>query len=496
MKVKTQIGALLVCAVVGVSCQKQQKAGEQQPTLPNIVFILADDMGYGDLGCYNSDSKIPTPHIDKLAKSGIRFTNAHAPAAWCVPSRYGLLTGQYPGRLDNYNVRKSLIKEGQETIASLLQRNGYTTACVGKWHLGFDEVDWADPSHIKTMKGGPVERGFDYFFGMHASLDIQPYFYIENGAAVQSPTETIEAGFSPGATSEVSGGFYRKGAISPDFKHSQVLDKFLEKALGFIDRHQKNTPETPFFLYLPLTAPHTPWLPKVEFVGKSEAGEYGDFTMQVDAWVGQVSAYLKENNLQKNTIVIFTSDNGPVWFDEDVAKFNHRSTGVFRGRKMDAWEGGSRMPFIVSGPSRFQSGIETSRMIGFTDMMATLADLTGDNTFNEEQYDSRSFLSELTGQSRQSIRNEWVVEKKAYLRDNWKYIKGNGMGRLLIKYGPNKESIVIEDIPGELYNLAEDPSEQNNLYDTHPEIVKAMDDRLHQILGESKEDKNDYLKYQ
>ncbi len=491
------LSLVLVTSAGIYSCQRPTDKQTAEKKQPNIVFILADDMGYGDLGCYNADSKIQTPNIDKLSENGIRFTNVHAPGAWCVPSRYGLLTGTYPGRLENLVLDKSLIKPEQETIATLLKRNGYSTACVGKWHLGFDEVDWKNPATISAMKGGPTQHGFDYFFGMHASLDIQPYFYIENEKAVQSPTEFIEAGFSPEATSEVSGGFYRNGAISPDFKHDEVLDKFVEKAFGFMDKHQQDNAEEPFFLYLPLTAPHTPWLPKEEFVGKSGAGEYGDFMMQVDNLVGQVSEYLKENNLLENTIVIFSSDNGPVWFDEDVEKYNHLSTGIFKGRKMDMWEGGSRMPFIVSAPSKFKSGIKTDQMIGFTDVMATLAELVGDEAFDNADFDSYSFLSALTDvKSETKLRNELVIEKNAYFKGDWKYIKGSGMGQLLIKYGPNKESIVIKDIPGELYNLENDLSEQNNLYNQHPEKVKEMEARLNEILGNTKTDKNDYLKYE
>ena len=264
---------------------------------PNIVFILADDMGFGDLTCYNSESKIPTPNIDRLAEKGIRFTNAHAPGAWCVPSRYGLLTGCYPGRLPELNTSQhSLIKPAQETLATMMKRNGYRTACIGKWHLGFEGVDWGNAATISEMKGGPVDKGFDYFFGMHASLDIPPYFYIENDHAVVSPTNSVGDHSSPDATSEVSGVFFRAGAISPDFKHEEVLDKFREKAFGFLDNHKKQNQEAPFFLYLPLTAPHTPWMPKEDFIGKSGAGEYGDFTIQVDNLVGQVIAYLKENN--------------------------------------------------------------------------------------------------------------------------------------------------------------------------------------------------------
>ncbi len=197
MKTKLSLFSILfiLCFVVLSLSEKVRASDLKDKKSPNIVFILADDMGFGDLGCYNSASKIPTPNIDKLADKGIQFTNAHSPGAWCVPSRYGLLTGQYPGRLAEMNIRKqSLIKPEQETLATMLKRNGYKTSCVGKWHLGFEGVDWSNPAGITEMKDGPTEKGFDYFFGMHASLDIPPYFYIENGKAVQSPTKEIGDG--------------------------------------------------------------------------------------------------------------------------------------------------------------------------------------------------------------------------------------------------------------------------------------------------------------
>lgn len=474
--------SLLILACISVIFHSCQTSKFKENAQPNIVFILADDMGYGDLGCYNNQSKIPTPHIDKLASEGVRFTNAHAPGAWCVPSRYGLLTGCYPGRLDKIQPwNGSLIKPGQETIASMLKRNGYNTACVGKWHLGFEEVDWDNPASISEMKDGPTQKGFDYFFGMHASLDIQPYFYIENGQAVKSPDGTIGAGASENPTSSVSGAFYRAGAISPDFKHDEVLDKFTEKAFSFIDK--QNNKKAPFFLYLPLTAPHTPWLPKPEFVGKSKAGEYGDFTMQVDALVGQVVAYLKEKNLLENTIVFFSSDNGPVWFHEDIEKFEHESVGVLRGMKGDLWEGGSRIPFIARYPAKFGKGKASTQLIGFTDMMATLADVVGDKSINSTNFNSHSFLPVLTNSGlNKELRNDIVVEKKSFIQGDWKLIVGSGQGGIAARYAPDKKYIFTEKIAGELYNLKEDLSEQNNLFDTYPEKVKEMTEALNNII--------------
>jgi arylsulfatase A-like enzyme len=471
----------VIISLLALSCSNRQEPETKQA--PNIVFILADDMGYGDLGCYNLDSKIATPHIDSLAEEGVKFTNAHAPGAWCVPSRYGLITGRYPGRLASLNTRKgSLIKAEQATLATMLKKQGYRTACVGKWHLGFEGMDWENPSNIDELKGGPVDVGFDYFFGMHASLDIPPYFYIENNQAVESPTLTVEANASEDATSDVSGAFWRSGAISPDFKHAGVLDKFREKALEFMDDHLRSHGDAPFFLYLPLTAPHTPWLPKVEFVGKSPAGEYGDFTMQVDQLVGQVLEYLEQNKLREHTMFVFSSDNGPVWFHEDQIKFDHLSTGGLRGMKGDMWEGGSRIPFIVSSPTLISEGRSSDQMICFTDLMATLADLNGKKIPEEAGFDSYSFLHVLEDRKPDGpVRSDLVIENKVYFSGDWKFIDGSGQGGIAARWAPDKAYIVTEEIPGELYNLQVDLSEQNNLYDVHPEMVQELRAKLKSI---------------
>jgi len=251
MKLNILLPFLFILLITG--CRTNQK---EQEKLPNIVFILADDMGYGDPGCYNSKSKISTPNIDKMADEGIMFTDAHSPGVWCVPSRYGLMTGCYPGRIDLNWRQRALIVENQETIATLLKRHGYSTAVIGKWHLGFDNINWENPSKINELEGSPVEKGFDYFFGMHASLDIPPYFYIENNKVVEPVTDSVPDNSSVDATTPISGAFWRGGACSPGFKHADVLDVFTRKAKNFI----KEQKEKPFFLYFALPAPHTPWL--------------------------------------------------------------------------------------------------------------------------------------------------------------------------------------------------------------------------------------------
>jgi arylsulfatase A-like enzyme len=250
---------------------------------PNIVIILVDDMGYGDLGCYNQDSKISTPHIDRLAREGMRFRDAHAPGPLCHMSRYGLMTGRYPFRIDvGIWPRLPLIAEGQMTIASLLKARGYRTSMVGKWHLGFKENGYENP-----LPGGPIDCGFDTYFGIRASTDIPPYFYIRDDMAISPPTEFIEQRQSEGWTN-IQGEFWREGGIAPGLELKDVLPRFTNEAIEVIDDHARigGRNKEPLMLYLAYPAPHTPWLPSPEFVGKSGASMYGDFMMMVDSEIG------------------------------------------------------------------------------------------------------------------------------------------------------------------------------------------------------------------
>jgi len=440
---------------------------------PNIVFIMADDMGYGDPGCYNPESKTPTPNIDQLAAEGIRFTNAHSSGASCIPARYGLLTGRYPFRVDlNKQKFTSLIDPGRITIASILKKHGYHTACIGKWHLGFNEgrnTDCNTPLH-----GGPIDHGFDYFFGMHASLDIPPYFYIENDHCVAAPTQIIEERHSPGVK-PIQGAFWRRGKIAPNFKHEEVLPKFTHKAINFIEQHQKDSPEQPFFLYFALPAPHTPWLPLDQFKGKSKAGDYGDFVVQVDDAIGQVLQTINRLGLKDNTLVFFTSDNGPVWFDEDIKKYNHRSADGLRGMKIDAWEGGHRMPFIARWPGKIKPGTVSDETICFTDMLATFAAIMGDTLPENAGEDSYNILPVLLGQKHKTpLREATVIENRVIIQGDWKLIFGSGMGGLTRRYATNINKEQAPKTKGELYNLKDDLSEKRNLYDEHPEIVERL----------------------
>ena len=471
------VGAVTAAAAVpSVFSGLAQAGASGDGSRPNIVFILADDLGYGDPGCFNPESKIPTPNIDSLAQEGIRFTNAHAPGTWCSPSRYGLLTGRFPLRTEIRKIRRTRgIEPDRMTVGSLLQKNGYRTACVGKWHLGF-EGGWKDRDWSKPMRGGPVDCGFDYYFGIPASLDIPPYYYIENDRCVAPPTETVAANSSEGVTA-IQGAFWREGKMSPGFRFDSVLPTLFDKSAEFIRRQHENRPDQPFFLYLPLSGPHTPWLPTTQFEGQSEAGMYGDFATQVDDGVGRILKLLDRLGLTENTLVFFSSDNGPVWFDADEERYDHKSVGPLRGMKADAWEGGHRMPFVARWPGHIPKGSTSDQVICFTDMLATFADLVGDDLPDEAGVDSFNILpTMLSGGSNEARHGPVVVEDRAIIDGKWKLIQGSGMGGLHRGFDPDlKNSEKKTKRPeGELYNLARDIDESNNLYDERPEMVEQL----------------------
>ncbi|MBL4884386.1 MAG: arylsulfatase [Planctomycetaceae bacterium] len=465
--------------ILQVSCL--QSFAAQADTKPNIVVILVDDMGYGDPGCFNSESKIPTPHIDSLARDGMCFTDAHAPGPLCHMSRYGLMTGRYPFRTNvGLWPKQPLIESDQMTIATLAKSQGYRTAMVGKWHLGFKE-----DGYDKPLPGGPVDCGFDSYFGIRASTDIPPYFYIRDNQAIQPPSLRITANSSKG-WSRIQGAFWRAGGIAPNLTLDGVLPRFTNEAVQVIEQHAANENEKePLMLYLAYPAPHTPWLPSKEFVGKSGAGMYGDFLMMVDAQIGQVLASLRKAGMEKNTLLIFASDNGPVWFDEDTKRLGHDSTGGLRGMKADAWEAGHRMPFIARWPDRVKAGSQSDQLVCFTDLLATFADILHTPLPSDAGPDSFSFLPSLTGQEPQSTRVRKQIVMRAGSRvmtirsGKWKLITGLGSGGFSkpsrIKPGPG-------DPQGQLYNLSEDLGETTNIYSKHPEIVARLTAELSKVV--------------
>ncbi|HUW18855.1 MAG TPA: sulfatase-like hydrolase/transferase [Sedimentisphaerales bacterium] len=463
-----------------------KSSGKDRRKLPNIVFIMADDLGYGDVTCLNSDSKIPTPNLDRLASEGMRFTDAHSGSAVCTPTRYGVLTGRYcwrtrlkQGVLWGYS--EPLVEPERMTVASLLRRHGYRTACVGKWHLGLGwaTIDGQKPNrnnvdYTKPIKAGPAALGFDYFFGIPASLDMDPYVYIENDRVTAPAREIIEGHGWPE--------FYRGGPAAPGFKHEEVMPTLTEKAVEFIEKHQSQSPGRPFFLYFPLTAPHTPILPTEQFRGRSKAGKYGDFVVQVDWMAGQVMNALAKNGVADNTLIIFTSDNGPEkGMEQRIEEYAHHSSYHFRGKKRDIWDGGHRIPFIVRWPARIRANTVSDQTICLTDLMATAAEIVGVKLAENAAEDSYSILPAmldeyLTKPIREAVVHHSSTGEFAIRRDRWKLILCRGSGGNRYETGPNV--IKQDDPPGQLYDMKDDYSEKKNLYNGRPEIVERLSDLL------------------
>ncbi len=467
-------------SVVMVSASLQ--AGEQ----PNIVILVVDDMGFGDPGCFNPESKIRTPNIDRLAARGMRFTDAHAPGPLCHMSRYGLMTGQFPFRTDVGRwPTQALIEKGQTTVASMLKSGGYRTAMVGKWHLGFEEN-----GYDKILAGGPVDVGFDTFFGIRASTDIPPYFYIRDRLAVAPPTREIAASNSP-TWSPIQGEFWRAGLIAPDMELRDVLPKFTDEAISVITAHAaKNSEITaesarqPLFLYLAYPAPHTPWLPSQEFMGQSQVGMYGDFVEMVDAMIGKVYQSLEMAGLSEDTLLILTSDNGPVWYEADVARFGHDSAGGLRGMKSDAWEAGHRMPFVVCWPRVVQQNSLSQQTICFTDILATLAAITDYKLSDLEAPDSIDFSDVLRGKRSPDavLRTSLAMQSgggfMTLRAGDWKLIEGLGSGGFS---EPKRLQPSDGGQRSQLFNLREDPGETQDLADRHPDIVLRLRSQLAEI---------------
>ena len=482
--------------------------GKRGSDKPNIVYILADDMGYGDVSCYNPQGKIRTPNIDRLASQGMRFTDAHAPSSVCTPTRYALLTGEYAWRsrlprgvLRGYG--RSLIAANSYTVGSFLKQQGYYTAVIGKWHLG---LDWAvrsgheaalqpgsyavndvgmvqdmDPAHIDFTippTGGPLYRGFDHSFILPASLDMDPYCYLENDTLTELPTA-----FTPGndLNTGYTGAFWRAGKMAPSFQFDQVLNVFTRKAITYLQN--RSGENQPFFLYLPLAAPHTPWVPTADFQGASEVGTYGDFVQMVDDAVGRVLRSLDSLGLTESTIVMFASDNGPFWRPQFVERFNHRAAGNWRGMKADIWEGGHRVPFIVRWPGRVAPGTTSHAPTTLTNLAATCADVLQVAFGPGHARDSYSILPVLqqeadTVPGQQAIVHHSSMGFFAVRQGAWKLIDQRGSGGFsepqLHTPGPGEPK-------GQLYHLENDPLEMENLYDQMPGKVQQLQEVLEQL---------------
>ena len=461
---------------------------------PNVIIVYTDDQGYGDASCLNPDAKFETPSLDRLAAEGIRFTNAHSSDTVCTPSRYGLLTGRYCWRTTRKTgvmgaEGKCLIDDDRMTLASMLKSNGYRTAMVGKWHLGMDfpgekpPRDWTQP--VKDM---PLDKGFDYFYGIPASLNYGVLAWFEGRHAIVPPT--VFTAKKPNArhidyrimppyqdsaveTKQVIGKIGME--VAPNFIDNLCLTRFTDKAIQWMTNHQKgNEANKPFFLYLPFTSPHYPVCPLPEFWGKGECGGYGEFMIETDFHVGRILDFLKGSGLDENTIVIFTSDNGPEnsWRQRSK-KFSHQSNGVFRGGKRDIYEGGHRVPFFIRWPKGIvDPGRAFDGLVGQTDILATLVELVDAKLPDDAGEDSQSFASVLKNANgnhkRVPLVNHSVRGRFAITDQNWKLVMAH------------------QQHQPELFDLSSDPSEAKNLYDSKPKTAKRLESQLTKIVCEGR----------
>jgi len=473
---------------------------------PNLIYILADDMGYGDVSALNEKSAFKTPSFDSICENGIAFTDAHATSSVCSPSRYSILTGRYPWRskmktgvLGGYS--KALIGRDRLTIGKFLQNQGYKTAAVGKWHLGMDfagnfsEQPGYNTSpgvdYTKKIENSPVTRGFDYFYGITASLDMPPYVYIENDRFTSVPKREIEG--------ETGKRLYRKGPIADDFVFDDVLPNLTKKALDVIDRWA----DEPFFLYFPLPAPHTPILPAPGFRGKSNTNEYGDFVLMCDDLVGQIIQKLKDRGILENTILVYTSDNGPspICDLEELNRAGHYSNYHFRGHKADIYEGGHRIPLMIQWPAKIKKGLRCDETVCLSDLTATLADLFGimlpENTAEDSVSNLPLWMNPGQGPIRDDIVHESVNGSLSIRRGKWKLEMCPGSGG----WSWPKPG---EEPPGsprfQLYDLEKDVHEKFNVINDHPDIVSELKTRLVEIIrrgrstpGADQENEGDYI---
>ncbi len=442
---------------------------------PNIVYILADDLGYGDVKYLNSEGKIATPNMDRLGREGMAFTDAHASSAVCTPSRYSILTGRYCWRTQLQTGviegnSKPLIKAGQLTVASLLKQHGYNTACIGKWHLGMNIPK--DGGHV--INDGPTTCGFDYYYGIAASLDMPPFAFIENDHFTEVPSVTKK--------------WIRSGPAAPSFEAVDALPTLTRKAAAYIDA-QKNA-KTPFFLYLALPSPHTPIVPSPEWKGRSGISDYADYVMETDWAVGEVLDALERNGVAQNTVVYFASDNGcsPAANFRQLAKFGHNPSYIFRGTKSDIWDGGHRIPLIVRWPGKIKTGATSGQTVCLGDFMATCAEMLGVKLPGDAGQDSVSILPALFGKATKPLRDFIVYHsingRFGIQQGNWKLELCAGSGGWS---NPNESQADKRGLPSvQLYDMSNDVSEQKNVSSEHPEIVSQLTHLLEKCVADGR----------
>ncbi len=466
--------AALVPAALCASRTEVEAASRQ----PNVIFILADDMGYGDVSALNPQSGIKTPNIDRLARSGAVFTDAHSSSSVSTPSRYAVLTGRYAWRTtlksgvgNGYSA--PLIAQGRTTVASMLRGAGYHTACIGKWHLGWtwhgvergiDSVDFTKP-----IQAGPTTAGFDYFYGISASLDMPPYVYVENDRVTAPPDRETE---SKGLA------FWRKGPTGADFRHGDVLENLISRAETYISERARSG--KPFFLYLPLPAPHTPIIPSAAFEGRSGLNAYADFVMMVDAMVGRIAGAADKAGAARNTMIVFTADNGcsPAAHIPELEAAGHFPSYIYRGHKADLFEGGHRVPCIVNWPGTIEQH-RIDQTVCLTDFMATIASATGCRLKDNEGEDSFDLLPLFAETASQRPIREYTVHHSI----NGSFTIRSGRWKLLFAPDsggwsyprPGRNDEYIATLPSlQLYNMENDPGERNNVFDTYPEVAGRL----------------------
>jgi arylsulfatase A-like enzyme len=483
---------------MGMACQTETTNNK----MPNIIVVLADDLGYGDISIYHETNKIKTPNIDEIATEGLRFTDAHTPASVCTPTRYGLLTGRYNWRSQLKSgvltgKSKALIPNSRSTIASILKQKEYHSAFIGKWHLGWDwakvdedvelgegwnEKDFANIDFSKPIKNTPNDLGFDYSYGHSGSLDMAPYVYVENGKVTEIPdSSTVNTG---------KYSWWRKGPTSKDFIHEDVTPNFFRKGIDYIKQQAKSP--NPFFLYLALPSPHTPILPTKEWQGKSELNPYGDFMLMIDDYIGKLLTTVEETGIDENTIIIFTSDNGcsPAAKIEELVAKGHYPNSIYRGHKADIFEGGHRVPFLVKWPAMIKKGSVTNETICLTDLMATFAEIIDYDLKDNEGEDSYSLMplfkeKEMHTPLREATVHHSINGSFAIRKENWKLIMCPGSGGWSHPTPNNKE--VIDTLPKvQLYDLLSDPKELNNLESAKPEKVNELKGLLKKYIAEGR----------
>ena len=478
-------------------------------TKPNIVYILCDDLGYGDVHCLNPDGKIPTPRMDALAREGMIFTDAHSGSAVCSPTRYGVLTGRYAWRsrlqsgvLGGLSPR--LIEDGRMTVASLLKSNGYHTACVGKWHLGLDwvkqpgkdvaQLNIESPQQVKNVDyaqpfaNGPLAVGFDEYFGISASLDMVPYTFLRGDRVEVLPTTEKQFAMMHGRP----GGKTRLGPAAPEFEDEHVLPALTKETIRIVETQAAGAKAgQPFFIYLPLASPHTPIAPTAEWRGRSGLNPYADFVMQTDDAIGQVVDAVDKAGLRDNTLIIVTSDNGcsPQAKYEELTAKGHNPSYVFRGTKADVFEGGHHVPFLVRWPAKVKAGSTTDQLVWLGDFMATAAEIIGAKLPDNAGEDSVSILPILEGRATGPI-HEAVVHHSingsfAIRQGDWKLAVCPDSGGWSAPRPNNKQA--TKDLPRmQLFNLTQEINEQTNLEAARPEVVSRLRTLLEKYIAEGR----------